>query len=88
VQKTQIHPNFFHNLNYDSHLFIKNLNSAGSGYADCIPNTEEKYISFSKSIYNNKKKFKYRIQFIDSFKFMSRSRDKLVNNLKLNQFKA
>jgi len=55
-----------------------------SGKIDCVPNIEEKYISFSKSIYedeNGKKKFKYKIRFIDSFKFMSTSLDKLANIL-------
>ena len=47
-------PNFipvvFHNLSgYDSHLFIKNLGFT-EGDIDCIPNNEEKYISFSKEI--------------------------------------
>jgi len=73
---------FHHLSDYDSHLFVKDL----KGNMDCIPNTEEKYISFSKSIYNNKKKFKYNIRFIDSFKFMDSRLDKLVNNLKPNQF--
>ena len=50
---------FFHNLTgYDSHLFIKKLNVTG-GNIDCIPNNEENYISFSKTIitgeYTNKK---------------------------------
>ena len=49
---------FFHNLTgYDSHLFIKKLNTT-MGAIDCIPNNEENYISFSKTIktgeYKNK----------------------------------
>ena len=40
----------FHNLkSYNSHLFIKNLGKT-SGFIKCIPNNEEKYISFSKNI--------------------------------------
>ena len=43
-------PILFHNLSgYDSHLFIKKL-SGSSGKLNCIPNNEEKYISFSKEI--------------------------------------
>ena len=43
-------PVFFHNLEgYDSHLFIKNL-GVSEGNINCIPKTEEKYISFSKKI--------------------------------------
>ena len=77
----------FHNLSgYDSHLFIKNLGKT-QGQIDCIPNNEEKYISFSKSFNDKNKKFKYKNRFIDSFKFMSSSLDKLVNNLKPDKFK-
>jgi len=47
---------------------------------------QEKDISFSKSIYANEKKLKYKIQFINSFKFMSTSIDKLVNNPNENRF--
>jgi len=43
------------------------------GNIDCIPNTEEKYISFSKCIYDDEKKFKYKIRFIDSFRFLPAS---------------
>ena len=52
---------FFHNLSgYDSHLFIKKLGTPNKNEnIDCIPNNEEKYISFSKTIvtgqYTNKK---------------------------------
>ena len=79
----------FHNLSgYDSHLFIKNLGFT-AGNIDCIPNNEEKYISFTKHIkvgsYINKegetKPIEYKIRFIYSLKFMSASLDSLVNNL-------
>ena len=80
---------FFHNLTgYDSHLFIKKLGIT-TGSIDCIPNNEENYISFSKTIisgeYKNKKgetKNKYfKIVFKDSLKFMASSLEALVNNL-------
>ena len=80
---------FFHNLTgYDSHLFIKKLNTT-MGAIDCIPNNEENYISFSKTIisgeYKNKNgeiKNKYfKIVFKDSLKFMASSLEALVNNL-------
>ena len=86
---------FFHNLTgYDSHLFIKKLGIT-EGNIDCIPNNEEKYISFGKTIkvgeYKNKKgetKNKYfKIIFKDSLKFMSSSLEALVNNLPKNAFK-
>ena len=86
---------FFHNLTgYDSHLIIKNLNKT-MGTIDCIPNNEENYISFSKTIktgeYINKKgetKDKnFKIIFKDSMKFLNTSIEALVNNLPENGFK-
>ena len=86
---------FFHNLTgYDSHLFIKKLGIT-EGNIDCIPNNEEKYISFSKTIktgeYTNKKgetKNKYfKIVFKDSMKFINSSMEVLVNNLPKDAFK-
>ena len=88
-KKPKFIPVVFHNLSgYGSHLFIKNLGYT-AGNIDCIPNNEEKYISFTKNIvtgsYTNKegktKPIKHKIRFIDSFKFMSTSLDSLVNNL-------
>ena len=88
-RKPKFIPVVFHNLSgYDSHLFIKNLGFT-AGNIDCIPNNEEKYISFTKTIetgsYMNKKGETkptfYKIRFIDSFKFMATSLDSLVNNL-------
>ena len=91
-------PNFtpvvFHNLSgYDSRLFIKNLGFS-EGNIDCIPNNEERYISFTKKIqvdsYTNwegeTKPLHHKIRFIDSFKFMATCLDKLVNNLPKDAF--
>ena len=88
---------FFHNLSgYDSHLFIKKLGSPDKNEnIDCIPNNEEKYISFSKTIvtgqYTNKKgevKNKtFKIVFKDSLKFLASSLEALVNNLPKDAFK-
>ena len=96
-RKPNFTPVVFHNLSgYDSHLFIKNLGFS-EGNIDCIPSNEEKYISFSKKIevksYTKKVKNEegepaekeikvyHTIRFIDSFKFMATSLEKLVNNL-------
>ena len=90
-RKPNFTPMVFHNLS-DSHLSIKNLGFS-EGNIDCIPNNEEKYISFSKKIEVNSYKKKveneeekeikvyHTIRFIDSFKFMATSLEKLVNNL-------
>ena len=84
----------FHNLSgYDSHLFIKNLGFS-EGNIDCIPNNEERYISFTKEIqvgsYTNKegetKPLHHRVRFIDSFKFMAASLDSLVDKLPEDDF--
>ena len=87
-------PVVFHNLSgYDAHLFIKQL-GVSSGDINCIANTEEKYISFTKKILvdvvkeeekeekNSKEREVYlNNRFIDSFKFMSCGLDSLVKNL-------
>ena len=86
----KFYPVLFHNLSgYDAHLFIKNLGQS-SGNIKCIPNNEEKYISFSKDIVvdtftpkgeNEKVEVKREIRFIDSFRFMSSSLNSLAENL-------
>ena len=49
-KKPKFTPVIFHNLSgYDMHLFVKNLGKS-EGNIKCIPNNEEKYISFSKDI--------------------------------------
>ena len=76
-KKPMILPVIFHNLQgYDAHLFIKQLASL-PGELNCIPSTEEKYISFSKKIKvgeytdriaGNTFPINFEIRFIDSFK--------------------
>ena len=93
-RKPNFTPVVFHNLSgYDSHLFIKNLGFT-VGNIDCIPNNEEKYISFTKNTevgtYIDKKgetkPIYHKIRFIDSFKFMAASLDSIVNNLPEDAF--
>ncbi|WAR13728.1 hypothetical protein MAR_003833 [Mya arenaria] len=93
--KPKFTPIVFHNLSgYDSHLFIKNLGTS-EGNINCIPNNEEKYISLTKEVivdsYTDKdgkeKDVKHQLRFIDSFKFMSSSLDKLSGNLDRHCFK-
>ncbi|XP_073962457.1 uncharacterized protein [Choristoneura fumiferana] len=74
-------PVIFHNLSgYDGHLFIKEL-SKSKGEIHCIPYNKEKYISFSKRV------GKITLRFIDSYRFMPSSLEKLVKNLSKEQFK-
>jgi hypothetical protein len=86
-------PVVFHNLSgYDSHLFIKKL---AGGKINCIPNNEEKYISFSREIVVDKfttkdgieREVKRELRFIDSFRFMASSLDALSKNLTKEQCK-
>ena len=93
--KPKFTPVIFHNLaGYDSHLFVKNLGKT-EGDIKCIPNNEEKYISFSKSVavgsYTNKEEeevaIKTELRFIDILKFMASSLDKLVSNLSHDKLK-
>ena len=96
-RKPKFIPVVFNNLTgYDSHLFVKKLGSSDEKEnMDCIPNNEEKYISFSKTIkvgeYKDKKTGEvrnktFKIRFIDSFKFMGSSLEALVNNLPKDAF--
>ena len=84
----------FHNLSgYDSHIFIKTLGNS-EGDISCIPNNEEKYISFTKQVIvdkfvnkeGRKVNVKRKLRFINSLRFMASSLDKLSSNLKIDQF--
>ena len=96
-KKPLVLPVIFHNLQgYDGHLFIKQLaNLRTSNGLSCIPSTEEKYISFSKSIkvgeyfsrkYDKMFSLNFEIRFIDSFKFLQTSLANLVSNLTKEDF--
>ncbi|VDI51708.1 Hypothetical predicted protein [Mytilus galloprovincialis] len=65
----------FHNLSgYDAHLFVKEL-VLGEVKITCIPNTDEKYISFSKKVGD------LEMRFVDSMRFMLSSFEALAGNL-------
>ena len=93
-RKPKVLPVIFHNLQgYDAHLFIKQLAKL-EGKLDCIPSTEEKYISFSKHIKLGEFKdvggnvfpVTFEIRFLDSFKFIQTSLANLVSNLSPDDF--
>lgn len=64
-------PIVFPNLSgYDTHLFVNELGFNGR-IMNCIPNTDEKYINFSKKV------GPIEIRLIDSCKFMPKSLDNL-----------
>ena len=93
-RKPRVLPVIFHNLQgYDAHLFIKELAKI-PGKLECIPSTEEKYISFSKhvkvgefkGVSGKKIEITFEIRFIDSFKFLQTSLANLVSNLQPTDF--
>ena len=80
-------PVVFHNgSTYDYHFIIKELVKEFDGNFDCLGENTEKYITFSvplkKKIENKASiEINYKIKFIDSYRFMSSSLSKLVDNL-------
>ena len=81
-------PIVFHNgSTYDYHFIIKELVKEFDGNFECLGENTEKCITFSaplkKEIKNKNKiiEITYKIKFIDSFRFMSTSLSKLVDNL-------
>ena len=84
---------FFHNgSNYDYHFIIKELAEEFEGQFNCLAKNIEKYITFSvptekelqvliKKGKEIRKTVSYRLQFIDSSRFMESSLSNLVNNL-------
>ena len=95
-------PVFFHNLqNYDAHLFVRALGLMDDVLSiSCIPNNNEKYISFSLKFelkriikWDPKKEewievvIKHEIRFLDSFKFTLSGLNGLVKNLSREDLK-
>ena len=79
--------NIFHNGSTYDYLFIINeLAISFKEYCnfECLGENSEKYItfrvSFKKALKNNKS-IKYKLKFIDSFRFMATSLSNLINNL-------
>ena len=79
-------PVVFHNgSTYDYHFIIKELAKEFEGNFDCLGENTKKDITFSvplkKKIENKNLEITYKLKFIDSFRFMSSSLSKLVDNL-------
>ena len=79
-------PVVFHNgTTYDYHFIIKELAKEFEGNFECLGENTEKFITFSvpikKKVDNKDLEITYKIKFIDSYRFMSSSLLKLVDNL-------
>ncbi|XP_076300587.1 uncharacterized protein LOC143218904 [Lasioglossum baleicum] len=92
-QSSYVIPVVFHNLSgYDAHFIIKELANSFEGRIDVLPLTKEKYISFTKNVSierqpgEERKYVKFlKFRFIDSFKFLNSSLDKLSSYLDKNK---
>ena len=78
-------PVFHNGSTYDYHFIIKELTKEFEGNFECLGENTEKYITFSvpikKKIDDKDLEITYKIKFIDSYRFMSSSLSKLVDNL-------
>ncbi|XP_070522413.1 uncharacterized protein [Cardiocondyla obscurior] len=77
-------PIVFHNLSgYNAHFIIKEIATAYEGSVELLPITKEKYISFTKNVKNTNddRNDCIKLRFIDSFKFLNTSLEKLASFL-------
>ena len=79
-------PIVFHNgSTYDYHFIVKEIAKEFDGNFECLGENTEKYITFSvpinKKIENKDLEITFKIKFIYSYRFMSSSLSKLVDNL-------
>ena len=72
------------NATYDYHFLIKQLAKEFEGQFECLGENSEKYITFSvpiKKEVDNVKTITYKLNFIDSFRFMADKLSNLAANL-------
>ena len=75
---------FYNGYTYNYHFIIKQLAKEFDGRFECLGENTEKYITFSVPIskrLGNSKTVTCKLKFIDSFRFMSTSLSRLVDNL-------
>jgi len=85
-------PIVFYNLSgYDSHFIIKEIAITFESKIDVLPITKEKYISFTKHVKDIAEKSVSRnyveLRFVDLYKFLSISLDKLALFLNIEKLK-
>jgi len=73
---------FYNLFGYDAYFIIKEI-TAYEGQVGILPIAKEKYISFTKSVQNiaDNGKNNVKLRFIDSYKFLNTSLDKLASFL-------
>ena len=84
-------PVIFHNLSgYDAHFIIKDIANSFEGSIELLPLTKERYISFTKNVKETEDqatKICIKLRFIDSFKFLGTSLEKLASYLTKDKLK-
>ncbi|XP_070155804.1 uncharacterized protein [Polyergus mexicanus] len=85
-KETYVIPIFFHNLSgYDANFIIKDVANAFPGSIELLPLTKEMYISFTKNVEDASNEGwvgkRLKLRFVDSFKFLSASLEKLASYL-------
>ncbi|CAD6233886.1 GSCOCG00012328001-RA-CDS [Cotesia congregata] len=83
-KKSHIIPIVFHNLSgYDCHFILESVATVFNGSVEILPINKEKYIAFTKTVDDTN----IHLRFIDSFRFMASSIDKLSSYLTDNDMK-
>lgn len=89
-KESTIIPVVFHNLDYDMHFLIETMANRFKGKIDILPVNKDHYISFVKHVDSDVNSICYKdaikLKFIDSFKFMSTSLEKLASYLSKEDF--
>ena len=85
-------PIVFHNLSgYDAHFIITEIATSFEGQVDVLPITKEKYISFTKHVKDTvgraDSRSEIKLRFIDSYKFLTASLEKLASFLSKDKLK-